>query len=242
MEINNLKNENEIEINNNLENEINQKSFLETALGKTINAGLDIGIRALLPDFLEDQIINIKDNLFEYGLKDGIKKSIDDAIDTGKSIVGIFTGNFENINQMQEAIQSGGILDSISSLFDTVLNKLESNGKINNTVSNILYQGKDIILNNVEKNIQKTFNNQLDNFNNVENHINTWQKSFDNKDFDSMEKEYNKLKEVSESLAPLEKIINKLKEIDTIHNLIKNNGKNFDLNEQELELIKKLNN
>ncbi len=241
MEINNLKNENEIEINNNLENEINQKSFLETTLGKTINAGLDIGIRALLPDFLEDQIINIKDNLFEYGLKDGIKKSIDDAIDTGKSIIGIFTGNFENINQMQEAIQTGGVLDSFSNLFDIVLNKLELNGKINNTVSNILYQGKDIILNSVEKNIQKTFNNQLNNFNNVENYINTWQKSFDNKDFNGMEKEYNKLKEVSETLAPIEKTINKLKEIDTIHNLIKNNGKNFDLNEQELELVKKLN-
>ena len=226
MEINNLKNE--IEINNELNNEINQKSFLETTLGKTINAGLDIGIRALLPDFLEDQIINIKDNLFEYGLKDGIKKSIDDAIDTGKSIIGIFTGNFENINQMQEAIQSGGILDNFSSLFDTVLNRLEKNGKINNTVSNILYKGKDIILNNVEKNIQQTFNKQLDNFNNVENHISIWEESFNNKDFDGMEKEYSKLKEISEDLAPIEKIISKLKEIDTLHNLIKNNGKNFE--------------
>ena len=240
MEINNLKNE--IEINNELNNEINQKSFLETTLGKTINAGLDIGIRALLPDFLEDQIINIKDNLFEYGLKDGIKKSIDDAIDTGKSIIGIFTGNFENINQMQEAIQSGGILDNFSSLFDTVLNRLEKNGKINNTVSNILYKGKDIILNNVEKNIQQTFNKQLDNFNNVENHISIWEESFNNKDFEGMEKEYSKLKEISEDLAPIEKIISKLKEIDTLHNLIKNNGKNFELSQQEVELVNKLNN
>ena len=240
MEINNLKNE--IEINNELNNEINQKSFLETTLGKTINAGLDIGIRALLPDFLEDQIINIKDNLFEYGLKDGIKKSIDDAIDTGKSIIGIFTGNFENINQMQEAIQSGGILDNFSSLFDTVLNRLEKNGNINNTVSNILYKGKDIILNNVEKNIQQTFNKQLDNFNNVENHISIWEESFNNKDFDGMEKEYSKLKEISEDLAPIEKIISKLKEIDTLHNLIKNNGKNFELSQQEVELVNKLNN
>ena len=180
--------------------------------------------------------------MFEYGLKDGIKKSIDDAIDTGKSIIGIFTGNFENINQMQEAIQSGGILDNFSSLFDTVLNRLEKNGKINNTVSNILYKGKDIILNNVEKNIQQTFNKQLDNFNNVENHISIWEESFNNKDFDGMEKEYSKLKEISEDLAPIEKIISKLKEIDTLHNLIKNNGKNFELSQQEVELVNKLNN
>ena len=48
--------ENEIEINNNLEIEKEQKSFLETTLGKTINTEIDIGIRALLPDFIEEQI------------------------------------------------------------------------------------------------------------------------------------------------------------------------------------------
>ena len=37
-----------------IEKENEQKSFLETTLGKTINAGLDIGIRALLPDFIDE--------------------------------------------------------------------------------------------------------------------------------------------------------------------------------------------
>ena len=54
---------NNIEINNNLELEKNQKNFLETTLGKTINTGIDIGIRAVLPDFIEEQIIDLKDNL-----------------------------------------------------------------------------------------------------------------------------------------------------------------------------------
>ena len=57
---------NELEKNNNLENDIkqenNQKNFLETALGKTINFAIDIGIRAILPDFIEEQVINLKDN------------------------------------------------------------------------------------------------------------------------------------------------------------------------------------
>ena len=30
-----------------------QKSFLNTTLGKVINAGIDIGLKYLLPDFLE---------------------------------------------------------------------------------------------------------------------------------------------------------------------------------------------
>ena len=70
-----MKNEinNQIQIGQNLDDEIGQKNFLETTLGKTINLGVDIGIRALLPDFIEEQIIDLKNNLIEYGLKDGIK-------------------------------------------------------------------------------------------------------------------------------------------------------------------------
>ena len=99
---------NSIELNNNLEIEKEQKNFLETTLGKTINTGIDIGIRAILPDYIEEQIIDLKDNLIKYGLKEGIKKSIDDAINIGKSAIGIVSGNFENIAQMQEAIKNGG--------------------------------------------------------------------------------------------------------------------------------------
>ena len=100
---------NSIELNNNLEIEKEQKNFLETTLGKTINTGIDIGIRAILPDYIEEQIIDLKDNLIKYGLKEGIKKSIDDAINIGKSAIGIVSGNFENIAQMQEAIKNDKI-------------------------------------------------------------------------------------------------------------------------------------
>ena len=47
----------------------NQKSFLETTLGKVINTALDTGIRVLLPDLIEDQIINIKDEIINNGFK-----------------------------------------------------------------------------------------------------------------------------------------------------------------------------
>ena len=42
------------ELNNkNLEVEKEQKSFLETTLGGIINTGLNLGIKYLLPDFVE---------------------------------------------------------------------------------------------------------------------------------------------------------------------------------------------
>ena len=178
---------NNIEINNNLEIEKDQKNFLETTLGKTINTGIDIGIRAILPDFIEEQIIDLKDNLIKYGLKDGIKKSIDDAINIGKSAIGIVSGNFENISQMQEAIKNGGIIDNISSLLDAIINKVQSNGLINSTVARTIKQGKNSILNNVEKNIENTFNNQIRALNYTEKYIENWKNYFENKNFNGME-------------------------------------------------------
>ena len=237
MEIENkLNNENNIE--NTLEKE--QKNFLETTLGKIINTGLDIGIRALLPDFIDEQVINLKDNLFEYGLAEGITKTIDDVIDLGKSAIGIFTGNFENVEQMQSAVQSGGLIDGISSLLDTVVNKVMKKGLINYNVASMLTQGKNVILNNIESNIEKTFEDQLTTSTNLEAYINNWKNSFENKDFNSMEKEFEKIEEQLKILAPMENTINQARTIENLHNLIKNNGQDFNLTKEQLELAEKL--
>ena len=231
---------NSIELNNNLEIEKEQKNFLETTLGKTINTGIDIGIRAILPDYIEEQIIDLKDNLIKYGLKDGIKKSIDDAINIGKSAIGIVSGNFENIAQMQEAIKNGGIIDNVSSLLDSVINKVQSNGLINSTVARTIKQGKNSILNNVEKNIENTFNNQIKALNYTEKYIENWKDYFENKDFDGMEKEYKKIKKEMNYLAPIEKMINEARTIENLHMLIKNNGQEFNLTKEQMELAEKL--
>ena len=240
MEINNLEKNNNIELENNIVNEKTQKSFLETTLGKTINTAVDIGIRALLPDFVEDQIINIKDNLLNYGLKEGIQKTIGDAIDLGKSAIGIFTGNFENINQMQNAVQTGGLIDGISGLLDTVVDKVRQSGLINGTIANTIKQGKNVILNNVQSNIEKTFMNQLNSVENIDNYINTWKTNFENKNFEGMENAYQNIEKELKELVPLEKTINDARIIENLHNLIKNNGQDFNLSKEQLELAQKL--
>ena len=238
MELNNL--EKNIKLNNLTINEETQKNFLENTLGKTINTAIDIGIRAILPEFVEDQIINVKDNLFNYGLKDGITKTIDDAIDLGKSAVGMVTGNFENVAQMQSVVKSGGLIDGISSLIDTVLNKVKYSGVLDNNIINIIKQGKNLILNNVENNIEKNFNKQYEAIENMDKYINKWKGYYQNQDFSGMEKEYKKLQKQIKEIAPIEKTINEAKTIEVLHNLIKNNGQNFNLSNEELELAEKL--
>ena len=232
--------ENEIKLENNLVNEKEQNNFLETTLGKTINTGIDIGIRALLPDYIEEQIIDLKDKLMKYGLKDGIKKSIDDAINVGKSTIGIVTGKFDNISQMQEAVKNGGIIDNVSYLLDDVINKVKNAGLINSTIANTIKKGKNSILNNVEKNIENNFNNQIKSLNYTEKYINNWKEFYKNKDFNGMEKEYNKIEKEIKNLAPIEKIIDNVKTIENLHTLIKNNGQDFNLTQEEIELAEKL--
>ena len=238
MEINKI--ENEVNLDNKIINSNDQTNFLETALGKTINTGIDIGIRALLPDFIDEQIINIKDNLLNYGLKDGITKTIDDAIELGKSAIGIFTGDFENVSQMQSAIQAGGLIDGISSLLDTVVNTVNQKGIINYNIANTIKQGKNIILDSIENNIEEKFKEQNTEIENIEKYMKNWKKDFNNKNFNGMEQEYSKIEKVLNNLAPLEKIITQARTIENLHNLIKNNGQDFNLNQEQLALAEKL--
>ena len=240
MQINNIEKNNNIELDNKIINENTQKEFLETTLGKTINTAVDIGIRALLPEFIDEQIINIKDNLLNYGLKEGINKTINDAVDLGKSAIGIVTGNFENISQMQNAIQTGGLIDGISSLLDVVVDKAREANLINNTVASTIKKGKNIILNNVESNIEATFRQQYKAIEYADKYISNWKECFSNKDFEGMEKEYKKLNKQLKDLAPIEKTINEAKSVEMLHKLIKNNGQNFELTNEQLELVEKL--
>lgn len=235
---------NQIAINNSLENNIEtrleQKNFLESTLGQVVNTAIDLGIRALLPDFIDEQVINLKNNLFENGLKEGISKTINDTLELGKSAIGIFTGNFENIEQIQKVVQSGGIIDGISSLFENVVNTIENKGMINTSTSNVLLKGKDIILNSIESNIEKNLNDQINKSNNIKDAINNWKDSFNNKNFEKMEKEYKIIEKQLKDLIPIEKTIEEARNIEILHNLIKNNGNNFDLSQEQIELISKL--
>ena len=240
MKIEELEKNNKLNLTNNLVNEKSQKNFLESTLGKTINTAIDIGIRAILPNFVEDQIINIKDNLLNYGLKDGITKTINDAIDLGKSAMGIVTGNFESVGQMQKAVETGGLIDGISSLLDIVVDKVKKTGAISTGIASRIKNGKNIILNNLENNIEKTFTSQYQTIENTNKYIENWKEFFKTEDFNGMEKEYKKIEKNIKEIAPIEKIINSARTVEILHNLIKNNGKNFNLTQEQLELAKKL--
>ena len=53
-------------------------------------------------------------------------------------------------------------------------------------------------------------------------------------------KEYQKLEEQMKDIVPITKTIEEAKTIEILHNLIKNNGQDFNLTNEQLELVEKL--
>ena len=141
---------------------------------------------------------------------------------------------------MQNAIKSGGLIDGISSLLDLTIDNVRKAGLVNNNVAKNIKQGKNIILNNLESNISNTFSNQYKAIENTNKYILNWRNYYENKDFSGMEKEYNKIEKQLKNIAPIESTIKNARTIEVLYNLIKNNGQDFNLTKEQLELAEKL--
>ena len=217
---------------------IKQENFLETTFGKIANTALDIGLKAVLPDIIEDEIINIKDAIINNGFKEGIKEVVDSAINTGKSALGIVTGNFENISQIEMAVKKGGLLDKTSALLDTAIGMASSKNIINKEISSVLRTGKNTIIDSISDKLEKAINTQIKAIEKIEKQCTTWQDAYVNKDLSKMENSLKNIKKNLEKIVPLENVINRARTIETLHEIVKNTGK-FELSEEAFQLAEK---
>lgn len=238
-----MKLENEVNVTNSkqeLVTEKEQNKFLDSTLGKVIDSAIDVGLRMVLPDFVEEGVIGVKDALLQGGLKEGIDTAVSSAVDLGKSILGIFTGKFDNVSQARDAVKSGGIIDEISGVLDTVIDKTNSKGLINNNVAYLLNKGKNAILDSVTNKIEDEFTRQIDATDKLAKYEGNWKQYFENKDFAGMEREYDKIREKLKELLPIENTIKEARVIENLHTLIKKNGQDFNLSPEQMELAKML--
>ena len=226
--------------NLNLNNNKNDNDFFQTSFGKIINQSIESGLRILLPEFIEEDIIGIKDTLIQEGFSEAVNEAIGTAVDLGKSALGIVTGNFENISQAEMAIEKGGLIDSISKALDFILDKVKDAGLISKDVTKVIKKGKDTILDNVSSNIKSEFSIQTDKIEKLKSYNEKWKKAFNNQDFKKMEQSMKNINKLMSDIMPVESVINDSREIENLHELIKNNGQNFDLTQEELDLAKRL--
>ena len=237
---------NDIEINSNIELDNlenldkQQNNFLESTLGQVIDSSVDLGLRAILPNFIEDEVIEIKDTLIKEGFSEAVNKAIDSAIDIGKSALGIVTGKFESVSQAEKAVEKGGIVDSVSDVLDFTLDKVSDMGLLSKNITKVIKSGKDALIDNVSSDIKKEFKTQNKNIENLNKYNNNWKESFEAKDFSSMEKYMKKINNLLNKTLPLENTIKNARTIENLHELIKKNGKSFELTNEELQLAELL--
>ena len=213
-----------------------QNNFLKSKIGQVINSGIDIGIRAIFPDAIEDEIIAIKDSLLTEGFSAAIDTAIESAINLGKSAIGLITGKFENVTQIKQATEKGGLLDSVSNILDTGLKWASKKGYISKDMANSITKGKNGIMETIKNEINESLENQIEAIEKINGYIEKWQKYYEEENFTNMEYQYKKIQENLEKVIPYEETLKKARQLENIHELIKNNGKNFNLSNEEKEL------
>ena len=185
---------NEIEITNEINNENEkdigekQNGFLESTIGKVINTGVDVAIRAILPNAIEDEVIGVKNVIITDGFKEGIKAAINAASNIGKSISGIFTGKFDTVSQAYTAIKSGGIIDSASKLVDSAVKSAQDNKLMSASTAKFLRKSKNVVKDCIASKIEENFMEQVDGVEKVGKYINNWNTYLNQKDFARNEK------------------------------------------------------
>lgn len=235
-------------INNQIEKNVNnqndfakeQNNFLKSNLGKALNVGMDIALKSVLPDLIEEQIISVKNTLMEEGLKEGFNTIVESAIDLGKSAAGIFTGKFENTTQIENVIKKGGIIDSTSDVLDNAIKLAKENKLIDKVTANMLKKGKNAVLDSINDSVENMLTNQIKSVEKIQASISNWKEAYNEKDISKMEKEFKKINKELSNVVPLENIIKEAREIENLHVLIHNNGNNFNLSQTQIELSKKL--
>lgn len=217
-----------------------QELFLNSALGQVIDNAVDIGLKSVLPDLIEDEVINIKDVILENGFSEGIKEAISTTLNFGKSVIGIVTGKFDNVNQIEIAVKKGGIIDSVSDVLDFTIKKVTEKGIIDNTTSSLIKNGKNTILKTIEDKIEKTLDTQVKDVEKLQKYCNSWKEYYKEQDFAKMDGAYKNIEKYINKTVPLENTFFEARKIENLHKIIKNNDKKFDITEEEIKLAEKL--
>ena len=220
-------------INLNLENL--QNNFLKTNLGQITNIAIDLGLKALLPDFVENEVIEVKDALLQGGIEEAIDTTLENAIEIGKKAIGISNSDFKNIEQVKSSIKKGNYIDGISSSLNIIIDGLNKSNILSDDVLKAIKDGKDVIVNNVDTNVENEFENEMKALKKIEKYIENWKKEYLNKNLEGMNKEFKKIDKQMNKLIPLENIIRNVENIKTINYMIDNNP-DFDFDKVYLEL------
>lgn len=221
--------------------EILQENNIKTTISKVINTALEIGLKAVLPDFIEEDVLEIKDKFIQEGFSEGVQEIVDKLQETGKSITGIFTGDFENISQIKKIIQTDGLLDGISDLIDKILKILKEKKIITKDIYTLIKNGKKSILSTVEEELESLYKEDTYSLEKLNQYCEEWKEYYSKKDYEGMSKAMNKISQRLKQSKIVEETINEARNIEKIQEYINESGNIDSLSEDEKELLEKIN-
>ena len=218
-------------LNNQLTNDMknneiskNQNDFIGNMFKNAINFGVDLGLKSLLPDLIEDQVIDIKNSILEGGFKEGVDTLMKKVNEFKNSITGIFTGNFNNIQEINTATKQGGIIKTVSKGLSKGIDTGVKSGIIPKSIGGILKAGKTTMLNEFSNSLESQMRKEIQKFDILNDLNKKWYDALDQRDFDKMTKYTEKISALSKDLVKFSNIINETKKIEELHNFIKENN------------------
>ncbi len=223
-----LEIENNVDIDEkNIEIGKSQNNFLKDIFLGSINFAVDLGIRAALPNLIEDQVIDIKNSIIKNGFKEGMKTLVEKVKEFGSSFLGIKKGNFNNLEEMDIAIKKGGILKSISKGLNYGIDAARKKGIITKDMSKVIKNLKTTTINSISDNIRNKMLEEVKKIEKIEKHQELWYKAFENKDISSMKKEIKIINNLKSEIVKFEKLMNNIEKINNIQKIIGENN-NFE--------------
>lgn len=88
----------------------------------------------------------------------------------------------------------------------------------------------------IKTGVDNTLDNQVEAIEKLDKYITKWNKYYNEQNFVNMEYQYSKIEEYLKEVIPLEGVLKRARAVVNLHELIKNNGRNFDLTQEEKEL------
>ena len=182
----------------------------------------------------------IKDTLLKEGLSEGIKKVVSSAIDLGKSAMrDIYRKFWKYIANANSSTKRRNNRWNVR-YYRLCTRKDTKSGILPTAIARTIRTGKNTLLNNVANNIENEFNGQIRSVERLQRYSNNWKECFNNKDFQGMTTQIYKIRAELKELVPMENTLKEARTIENLHNLIKNNGKDFNLSSEQQELAKML--